>query len=319
MTYGDLFIGLDVGGATMKAAVVNGDGRLLSPPVVAPTESEKGQTLGLNTMAATIRAAAVAASVDLQSMSAIGVATPGPMDLRRGVILDPPNLKPWKDVPVLQFLVSEFRKPIAFQNDANAAAYGEWWCGAGRGTRSLIMFTLGTGIGGGIILSGLIVEGENSHGGELGHIKVEVTNARLCGCGQRGCLEAYAGAPAVVARTREALDASNEPSSLRPLPAVTAQAVFDAAAAGDALADRVIDETARYLAMGAANAMHTIDPEIIVLGGGMALAGEPFLRRIRRHVSEFAFPTPAQNCRIELAKLGENAGIVGAAGCALNL
>jgi glucokinase len=319
MIYDKQFVGLDVGGTTMKAGVVNDAGKLLSAPILVPTEPERGQEIGLCKMADAIRGAIAAANVDLKQITAIGVAAPGPLDLRTGVMLEPPNLKPWRNAPVRQFIADEFKKPTAFQNDANAAAFGEWWCGAGRGASSLVMFTLGTGIGGGIVLNGRIVEGAHSHGGELGHIKVEMTNARQCGCGQRGCLEAYASASAIVARVQEALTASDDPSTLRNLSPLSARAVFDAAAAGDLVAETIVDETARYLAMAAANAMHTIDSEIIVFGGGMSLAGELFLRQIRKHVSEFAFPTPARMCRIEAAQLGTDAGIIGAAGCARRL
>ena len=149
-------------------------------------------------MAETIRQA-VRSQVSLDQIAAIGVADPGPMDIAAGIMFDPPNMKAWHNVPVRQFIADTFQKPTAFQNDANAAALGESWVGAGRGLRSLVLFTLGTGIGGGIVLDGRVIEGEHSHGGELGHIKIEMTNPRLCGCGQRGCLEAYASATAVVA------------------------------------------------------------------------------------------------------------------------
>src|SRR6202043_121985 len=133
----------------------------------------------------------------LDQVVAIGVATPGTMDIPAGVILDPPNLRPWRNVPVRQHLREVFGVPTAFQNDANAAAYGEYWVGAGKGTRSMVLFTLGTGIGGGIIIGDVVLEGRHSHGAELGHMKIEMTNPRLCGCGRHGCLEAYASATSV--------------------------------------------------------------------------------------------------------------------------
>src|SRR5688572_12626300 len=198
MTASPLFVGLDVGGTTMKAGVVDGVGRPLTEPVSRPTEPERGQEHGLAVMAETIRQAVAAAGLTFDHIAAVGVATPGTMDLRAGVILDPPNLKPWRNVPVRQHIADAFRLPTAFQNDANAAAYGEFWAGAGREFHSMVLFTLGTGIGGGIIIGDRIIEGEHSHGAELGHLKIELTNARLCGCGKRGCLEAYASATAVV-------------------------------------------------------------------------------------------------------------------------
>src|SRR5262245_12348221 len=188
-----LFVGLDVGATTMKAGVVDDLGRPLTDPVALPTEAAKGQDHGLAVMAETIRRAIAAAGLTADRIAAIGVATPGSMDIPAGVILDPPNMKPWKNVPVRKYVADAFRLPTAFQNDANAAAYGEFWAGAGRDFRSMVLFTLGTGIGGGIILDGRVIEGGHSHGGELGHVKVaEPRTGRACGCGGRGCLEAYA-------------------------------------------------------------------------------------------------------------------------------
>src|SRR5262249_28104506 len=130
---------------------------------------------------------------------------PGTMDIPAGIILEPPNLKPWKNVPVRQYVQDTFKVPTAFQNDANAAALGEYWVGAGREAHSMVLFTLGTGVGGGIIIGDMVLEGEHSHGAEVGHMKIEMTNPRECGCGRLGCLEAYASATAVVKRAHEAL------------------------------------------------------------------------------------------------------------------
>lgn len=308
-----LVVGLDVGGTTMKAGVVTGAGRPLSQ-LSLPTEPERGQEQGLATMAECIRRAVQDAGLTMDRIAAIGVATPGSMDIAAGLILDPPNLKPWKNVPVRQYIADTFKLPTAFQNDANAAAYGEYWVGAGQEFKSMVLFTLGTGIGGGIILDDKILEGAQSHGGELGHTKIEFENGRLCGCGHRGCLEAYASATAVVKRTSEALSAGAK-SSLIDSPDLTAKDVFDAAAAGDALAATIVDRTARCLAVGAANAMHSINPEMICFAGGMVAAGEAFLNRIKRYVWDYAFELPAERTEIRYATLGSDAGMIGAAGC----
>src|SRR5262245_25013281 len=241
MSHSQRYVGLDVGGTTMKAAVVDDSGRAF-PDVSLPTEPERGQDAGLATMVETIRRAIAAAKLTLDDIAAIGVATPGTMDLKTGYILEPPNLKPWRDVPVRDFIADTFGKPTAFQNDANAAALGEFWAGAGQGVRSLVFFTLGTGVGGGIVINVELLEGEHSHGGELGHMKIEMTNPRECGCGKFGCLEAYASATAVVKRTREALAAPGAKSALHARPAtleITARDVFDAAKAGDPIALKV--------------------------------------------------------------------------------
>lgn len=322
MSHSPFFVGLDVGGTTIKGGVVDDDGVPLSS-VSLPTEAWRGQEAGLARMAETARLAIAEAKLRLDQIAALGIGAPGTMDIPAGIILEPPNLKPWKNVPVRQYLEKTFGLPTAFQNDANAAAFGEHWVGAGRGVRSLVLFTLGTGIGGGIIIDGHVHEGEHSHGGEVGHIRIAHHDGRLCGCGGRGCLEAYASATSVVTRTEEALAAAPGRSVLqKPVSephALTARAVFEAAAAGDELAETIVADTAYYLAVGATNLMHVIDPEMVVFGGGMTAAGQPFLERIRRHVKKLAFPIPAQRTQIVLASLGSDAGFIGAAGCARQL
>lgn len=228
------YVGLDVGGTSMKAGVVEDTGKPLSA-VSLPTEAHKGQEAGLARMEETIRLALAEARLPRKDIAAIGVATPGLMDIPAGMILDPPNLKPWRNVPVHRHIQQAFDLPTAFQNDANAAAYGEYWVGAGRDAHSMVLFTLGTGIGGGIILDEHVLEGEHSHGGELGHLKIEMSNPRLCGCGRRGCLEAYASATSVVHRAQEALAADDGHSSLHAVARqgeLTSETIFDAAAAG---------------------------------------------------------------------------------------
>jgi glucokinase len=311
-----LFVGLDVGGGSMKAGVVDDQGKSLSA-VCLPTEAWRGQEQGLERMCETIRLAIAQAGFRPEEMDAIGVATPGTMDIPAGIILDPPNLRPWQNVPVRQYIEDRFRIPTAFQNDANAAALGEYWIGAGKDAHSMVLFTLGTGVGGGIVIDDLVIQGEHSHGAELGHQKIEMSNPRQCGCGRWGCLEAYASAIAVVKRTNEALAEDDGRSVLRKVKkgALTAKDVFDAAAS-DSLAAKIVEDTAFYLAVGATNLMHTIDPDMVVYGGGMTAAGEPFLERIRHHVRQLAFPVPAEKTQIRYALLGSDAGFIGAAACA---
>jgi glucokinase len=317
-----LFVGLDVGGSSMKAGVVDDDGRPQSA-VSLPTEAQRGQEFGLERMAETIRQAIAAAGVGQAQIAAIGVATPGTMDIPAGMILDPPNLKPWRNVPVRQYVQEVFGVPTAFQNDANAAAYGEFWVGAGRDAHSMVLFTLGTGVGGGIVIGDMVLEGEHSHGAELGHMKIETTNPRQCACGRWGCLEAYASATAVVKRAQEALANYSGQSALaarlRKQGEITSKDIFDVAAAGDPLSERIVEDTAYYLAIGAMNLMHVIDPDMVVFGGGMIAAGDGFLERIRWHVKRLAFPVPAQKTQIRYAQLESDAGFIGAAACARQL
>ncbi len=306
----------------MKGGVVEDSGAVLSS-VSLPTEAHRGQEVGLERMAETIRAAVAAAGLRMDQIAAIGVATPGTMDIPGGLILDPPNLKPWKNVPVRQFIHDKFSLPTAFQNDANAAAYGEYWLGAGKGVHSMVLFTLGTGIGCGIIIGDMVLEGEHSHGAEVGHTIIQMTNGRQCGCGQYGCLEAYASATAVVKRAQEALAEKGARSalheSLQKQGELSARDIFDAAAAGDELANRIVEETALCLAVGAVNMMHTINPNMVVFSGGMIAAGDAFLDRIRQHVRRLAFPVPAEKTVLRYAKLGSDAGFIGAAACGRQL
>src|SRR6516162_9180061 len=255
------FVGVDVGGTTIKGGVVDDSGLPLSSVNLA-TEAYMGQVFGLERMSETVRRAVAGAGLRLDQIAATGVATPGTMDIPAGIILDPPNLKPWRNVPVRDHIHKTFKVPTAFQNDANAAAFGEFWAGAGKDAHSMVLFTLGTGVGGGIIIGDLVLEGEHSHGAELGHMKIEMTNPRQCGCGRWGCLEAYASATAVVKRAQEALAGYSGRSALaatlRKLGEITSKDIFDAANAADPLAERIVEETAYYLAIGAMNMMHTI-------------------------------------------------------------
>jgi len=316
------FVGLDVGGTTMKSAVVDDHGKPLSAPVVMDTHPERGQDIGLETMCETIRRAVVAAKLTMNEITAIGVVTPGLMDIKAGLILDPPNLKPWKNVPVRDHIKTVFGKPTAYQNDANAAAYGEFWVGAAQDAKSMVLFTLGTGVGGGIIIDDKIIEGEHSHGGELGHLRIDMPDrGRQCGCGARGCLEAYASATNVVKRTREDMACWRGPTKLREYytannDVLTAKVVFDLAAKGDELAMKIVDDTAYYLALGACAAIATVDPEMIVFGGGMVASGEPFRSAIEVYVKRFGLPFPTKTVKIAFAKLGSDAGFIGSAGCA---
>jgi glucokinase len=307
----------------MKAAVVDDAGRAY-PSATLPTEAYKGQEHGLSQMVATIRRAIAAAGKSERDIAAIGVATPGTMDIPAGIILDPPNLRPWQNVPVRQHIADTFRLPTAFQNDANAAAFGEYWVGAGRDVKSMVMFTLGTGIGGGIIIDDKVLEGQHSHGAEVGHMKIDLSNTRQCGCGRWGCLEAFASATAIVKRAEEAVAGVAGKSILKELLETTneelpAKVVFQAADRGDKIAQKVVEDTAFYLAVGAMNLMHIIDPDMIVYAGGMTAAGEPFLDRIKHFVRELAFPIPAERTVVQYSQLGTDAGFIGAAACARQL
>ncbi|MEM9703578.1 MAG: ROK family protein, partial [Planctomycetota bacterium] len=221
-----------------------------------------------------------------------------------------------------------FGKPTVLQNDANAAAYGEYWSGAGRDAESLVLWTLGTGIGCGIILRDAVIEGEHSHGSECGHIVIDYgKDARVHpGTGMKGTLEAYCGARGVIVRTQDALAVHAGRSLLKERVAagerITPKLVCEAAAAGDELATELLTDTARLLGVGTVSVLHTIDPDCVLLAGAMTFGGagtatgELFLETLRDEVKARAFPTVAERLDVSFASLGSDAGVVGAAGCA---
>jgi glucokinase len=311
------YLGIDLGGTNIKSGVVDNSGRPLSS-MSLETEAERGPDVGINNLAESGRRAVTASGLSWDEIAGVGLGSPGTMELRSGMLLEPPNLPGWSQLPIRDLLAEKLKKRTVLQNDANAAAYGEYWAGAGRHARSLVLFTLGTGIGCGIVEEGRIIEGQHSHGGECGHIIIQMENARQCSCGAYGHLEGYASATALVKRAIEALEQDAAPSLLRGIPAdeLTSRAIDDAADAGDPLARRLMRETARYLAVGAVCLMHTIDPDIVLFSGGMIAAGLPFLEDIRADINAMAFPTLARSVRVEYAELGGDAGFIGAAGCA---
>lgn len=321
---GPFYLGVDVGGTNIKVGVVNAQAEPLSK-VSFPTEARRGPEAGLETICRAAREAISQSPVEMSDIRAVGLATPGTMDIPAGILLDPPNLPGWTDLPLRDQLADALDLPTILQNDANAAAYGEFWGGMGREAESLVFFTLGTGIGCGIIIGDLIVEGAHSHGAECGHIIIEMDDGRLCPTGQYGTLEAYASATALIKRCGEALDAGRESSIRHELEAgekLTPLLMARMAEAGDALADELIMQTARFLGVGTTTLMHTIDPEIVLFGGAMTFGreetelGRRFLQEIRNEVKKRAFPVPAAKTKIEYASLGGDAGYIGAAGCA---
>lgn len=311
------YLGIDLGGTNIKSGVVEDTGRPLSS-VSIETQAEQGPEVGIENLARAGRLAVEASGLRWDQIAGVGLGSPGTMDLSRGMLLQPPNLPGWNNLPIRDLLAAKLEKPTVLQNDANAAAFGEYWAGAGRNTRSLVLFTLGTGVGCGIITDGRIVEGRHSHGGECGHIIIQMENGRRCGCGAYGHLEAYASATSLVKRAHELLEEESIQSVLRDIPPedISSRAISDAAEAGDATAQRLMKETAFYLAVGAVTLLHTIDPDIVLFGGGMIAAGQGFLEDIRQHVQKMAFPAVSKGTRIDYAELGGDAGFIGAAGCA---
>jgi len=319
------FVGIDLGGTNIKVGLVDDLGRTLSWLSI-PTVVEKGAEHAAHRMGEAVHQAIREAGLKPDDIAGVGLGSPGGMDIPSGMLTTVINLTGWDNFPICDRVSHHCGMPVTFENDANAAAYGEYWVGSGRDFQSMVLLTLGTGVGCGIIIGDFVVQGAHSHGGEAGHIIIDFDeDARMCGCGQRGHLEAYASATAVVRRANEILDAGR-PSSLSRRIAegaeLTPKLIADEAEAGDALAVEMIADTARYIGIGAVNMMHTIDPDAVLLGGAMTFGGEDselgrrFLAQVRDVVLRLARPIPAQKTVIDFAILGGDAGYIGAAGVA---
>ncbi len=322
---GPFFVGVDLGGQSIKIGVVDDIGQRLSY-LRLPTEVALGPEEGARRMAQGVIEAIRAAGVPREMVAGVGLGSPGTMDIPAGMLLEPHNLPGWFHFPIRSRVAHHAKIPVTFVNDANAAAYGEFWVGSGREMHSMVLFTLGTGIGCGIILGETLVEGQNSHGAECGHIIIDCRDdARRCGCGKRGHLEAYASAVAVVQRTQEALAGGASSSLSHRLDqgeVLSPLMLAEEAERGDVLSQSIISATARYLAIGAVTLLHTVDPDGVVLGGAMTFGGpqtalgKKFLEDLRSEVRERAFPVLASRIRIDFASLGGDAGYIGAAGVA---
>ncbi|MFN0016915.1 MAG: ROK family protein [Pirellulaceae bacterium] len=321
-----LFLGVDVGGTNIKLGVVDDEGRVVAKTQI-PTEEQAGPPDAVKRARQAVDELLGELGFTMKDLAAIGLATPGTMDIPAGLIVHPHNLPHWYNFPIKKSVADAFGLPVTFANDANAAAYGEFWVGSGKVYHSIVFLTLGTGVGGGIIIGDLSVDGENSHGSECGHIIVDnSTSARMCGCGQPGHLEAYCSATALVKRAEQELAAHLRKSTLANRVAkgqeLTALMISEEAEIGDALSNDLIQELATWLGLGIVTLMHTIDPGAVILGGAMnfgghdAPVGAKFIERVRSVVRQHAFPIPAQRTTIDFATLGGDAGFIGAAGIA---
>jgi len=320
-----LFAGVDVGGTNIKIGVVDDEGNTLAHTSIS-TDEESGPEFAIARSTVALKELLADLGLSWDDVAAIGLGTPGSMDIPRGLILEPPNMPHWRYFPIRDALSEACGKPVAFANDANAAAYGEFWVGSGRQFNSMVMFTLGTGVGGGIILhDGFSVDGEHSFGSELGHLVIDCrSDARLCvwGGGQ-GQLEAYASAPAVAARAAELIEAGAKTSVAARLAAgqeLTSLLLFEEAERGDAFSLEVILETARLLGVGVVNVVHAVDPGAVILGGAMTFGGSAtetgrrFLAGVREEFRQRAFHVVRDSVVIDYASLGGDAGYIGAAG-----
>ncbi|MBM6721637.1 ROK family protein [Pseudoflavonifractor phocaeensis] len=307
------YLGIDLGGTNVAAAVVDREGTILGK-VSLPTPRTGAEAVA-DQMAAAARAAAEKAGVPLEQVESVGIGSPGTIEPEQGLIRFWSNLN-FVDVPLGGLMEARLHEKIYLENDANAAALGEYAAGAGKGSQSMVAITLGTGVGGGAVLNGKLYTGFNYAGMEVGHFVIEY-GGRLCTCGRKGCFEAYCSATALIKRTREVME--EHPDSLLwqlagSLEGVDGRTPFDAAAQGDAAAGKVIDEYVNYLGCGVASLVNIFQPEVFCIGGGPSAQGETLMAPVRYILNREDYArNSVRRTRLVRAALGNDAGIIGAA------
>lgn len=318
------YAGIDVGGTNIKLGLLDDLGNRLAYRSI-PTQQEEGAEAASRRCAAAI--AKMADEAGVAEIRRVGLATPGPMDVPTGMLVCPGNLPAWHNTPIRQLFADATGLPVTYANDANAAAWGEYWRGAGAEYTSMVMLTLGTGVGGGIVLDERLVEGQHSCGAEIGHIIIDPSDdAPSNSLGVRGTLEGYCGSYGVVGQAERLLADPAVESTLRAAldkgEKLTPKAIAIAAEAGDAAALSVVMNTAKLLAVGVVTCAHMVDPNSIVVGGGLNFggAGSPlgdrFMDRLRDETRQRLIPTLRDKLHIDFALLGGDAGFTGAAGLA---
>ena len=308
-------IGVDVGGTTVKLGLFSADGALLEKWEI-PTNTQDDGVRILPDVAASVSAVLAQKGISHQDVIGIGVGIPGAVNAA-GIVHKCDNLG-WGMVDVRARL-SELLPHIPnidVGNDANVAALGELRQGVGKDYTSAVMFTLGTGVGGGVVLNGAIISGVNGAAGEVGHFTVEPHETEICGCGKRGCLEQYASANGIVRLARRMLAQCDTPSPLRTLNSFSAKDICDLARTGDPLASAILDRCAEYLGLAMSYVSSTVDPQVFIVGGGMSRAGAILIDAISKHYRRYAYHPTTQTPVIE-AKLGNDAGIFGCAAMVL--
>ncbi len=311
-------LGVDLGGTNVVVGAMSADGSRQFGMHSVPTRADLGADAVVDRIVQLVERVAAetmaATGASREALLGVGIGAPGPLDRERGLVIVTPNLG-WRDFPLRDRISDAVRLPATLDNDANCATLGEWWLGAAKGGRNVIGITIGTGIGGGLILDGRLYHGASDVAGEIGHATID-SIGRRCGCGNYGCLEAYASGPAIAERAREAL-AGGEPSVMPQvvggdLSRLTAALVYQAAKDGDRLALEVVRETARLLGAGVANLLNIFNPDVVVLAGGVTQAGDALFEPMRAEVRRRAFKPAVDACRIVPGELQGNAGVVGA-------
>jgi glucokinase len=310
MADSSVIAGIDIGGTKIALALGTKGGEIISRRRF-PTRTEIGPTHILERVFQEIEGMLLETRAEL---CGAGIACAGPLDLERGLVLSPPNLPGWDNFPLAELVRESLRVPVWLDNDANAAAFGEYERGAGRGLRDMVYLTISTGIGGGVIVGGRLVRGVAGAAGEVGHLTV-LPSGPECGCGARGCLEALCSGTAIARRARERIEQGARSlisSMVQDAREVTAETVAVAAQRGDTLAREIWDETIFYLSIGVGNIISVLAPEAIIIGGGVSSSGEQLLGPLRRMVAERMRMLPSEKIRIVRAALGEESGLYGA-------
>jgi glucokinase len=306
-------VGIDLGGTNIVAGTVSEDGSEILGVLSEPTGAEGGADAVVDRIVRLAKKSMATSKV--KAIAGVGIGSPGPLDTKTGVVLLTPNLG-WVNMPLRDRVVAGLDLPAALDNDANCAIYGEWWRGAARGVDYVVGLTIGTGIGGGIVLHGDVYRGASDIAGEFGHMTIDSTGRR-CKCGNYGCLEAYASGPAIAARAIEGIEAGADTSLPRyvnnDLSKVTAQVVYEAAHDGDGFALEVVRDTAKFLGAGVANLINIFNPQVVVICGGVTLAGDKLFVPLRSEVKRRAFKPAVDVCRILPGELPGTAGVYGAA------
>lgn len=313
MSSKDIVLGIDIGGTTCKCGVFNTAGELLYKDEI-PTRKDEGGRLILPDIKDHIPDMMKAAGRECGDIAGVGIGVPGAVR-EDGVVNKCVNLG-WGVFNVAETFYQMTGYKTKAGNDANMAALGEYWMGSAKEYSSVVLVTLGTGVGGGIIIDGKAVSGYNGAAAEIGHLPLVEEETEYCNCGKKGCLEQVASAPGIVKTATRMLNSSDEPSSLRQLQYISAKAVFDEAKAGDAMAIKIVDYVCRYLGKGIACVAIMTDPEVICIGGGVSAAGDFLIDRIEKYYRQYVFHA-SKNTKIIKAQLGNDAGMYGAAKLAL--
>lgn len=313
-------IGIDLGGTTAKIGILSQSGDILSKWELSTDISEEGTKIVPNIIQS-IKAYLDSEKLSSEDFLGIGMGTPGTVNRKNGTVIGAFNLN-WKTLqPIREQFESSTGIPFFLDNDANVAALGEQWKGAGNNEKNVSFITLGTGVGGGLVTDGTLIHGAVDAAGEVGHITVE-PGGYECTCGKKGCLEQYASATGIVRLARDLAKEYSEESDLKTLvlnnDPLDSKAIFDAAKAGDTYANFVVDRFAYYLGLAMGNIANILNPSTIVLGGGVSKAGEFLVEKVSKVVEEFTFPTIRSVTKIKIAELENDAGMIGAASLVIN-